>query len=173
MNTRREFVTRAALSAATVALIPTGALEAEASARNPNPASNETAMSNPDLRQFYERYIAALNAHEFHRMPEFIADSVTLNGNPGSRADVMAVLTGDAEAVPDLRWRLDSLIVDGDRLGARLTNFGKPAKTWLGVEPSGKSFEVIEYAVYTVRDGRFIHMTAIHDAGALQKQLGA
>lgn len=106
-------------------------------------------------------------------MPEFVADSVTLNGDPGSGADVMAVLTGDAEAVPDLRWRLDSLIVDGDRIGARLTNFGKPTKKWLGVAPSGKSFEVTEYAVYTVRDGRFIHMAAIHDAGALESQLGA
>jgi len=33
-------------------------------------------------------------------MPEFIADSVTLNGNPGTRADVMAVLKGDADKVP-------------------------------------------------------------------------
>lgn len=173
MNTRRDFVTQAALSAATVALIPAGALAAEPSSKSARKTSKETAMSNPDLRQFYDRYIAALNAHEFHRMPEFIADSVTLNGNPGSRADVMAVLTGDAKAVPDLRWRLDSLIVDGDRLGARLTNFGTPASEWLGVAPSGKSFEVTEYAVYTVRNGRFIHMAAIHDAEELKRLLGA
>ena len=173
MNTRRDFVTQAALSPATVALIPAGALAAEPFPQNAHTTSRETAMSKPDLGQFYDRYIAALNAHEFHRMPEFIADSVTLNGNPGSRADVMAVLTGDAEAVPDLRWRLDSLIIDGDRLGARLTNFGTPAREWLGVAPSGKSFEVTEYAVYTVRNGRFIHMAAIHDAGALQTQLVA
>lgn len=130
-------------------------------------------MSNPDLRQFYDRYIAALNAHEFDRVDEFIADDVTLNGNPGSRDDVKAMLTSEAEAVPDLRWRLDSLIIDGDRLGARLTNFGTPEKAWLGAEPTGKSFEVTEYAVYTVRDGRFVHMAAIHDAEALAAQLGA
>jgi len=173
MKTRRDFVTQASLSAATIALISAGALAAEPSPQNARTISKETEMSNPDLRQFYDRYIAALNAHEFHRMPEFIADSVTLNGNPGSRADVMAVLTGDAEAVPDLRWRLDSLIIDGDRLGARLTNFGTPARKWLGVAPSGKSFQVTEYAVYTVRNGRFIHMAAIHDAGALRTQLSA
>lgn len=128
-------------------------------------------MPNPDLRQFYERYLAALNAHEFDRMDEFIADEVTLNGNPGNRADVEAVLTGDAEAVPNLRWRLDSLMVDGDRIGARLTNFGTPVKPWLGAAPSGKSFEVTENAVYTVQGGRFIHMAAIHDAESLAAQL--
>lgn len=130
-------------------------------------------MSDTDLRAFYDRYIAALNAHEFDRVDEFIAEEVTLNGAPGSRDDVRAVLTGDAEAVPDLRWRLDSLIIDGERLGARLTNFGTPVREWLGAAPSGRSFEVTEYAVYTVRDGRFIHMAAIHDAEALKLQLGA
>lgn len=130
-------------------------------------------MSEPELRAFYDRYIAALNAHEFDRVHEFIADEVTLNGNPGSRDDVKAVLTSDAEAVPDLRWRLDSLIIDGERLGARLTNFGTPVKEWLGATPNGSAFEVTEYAVYTVRDGRFIHMAAIHDAEALSQQLAA
>lgn len=128
-------------------------------------------MPESEIRAFYDRYIAALNAHEFDRMPEFIADSVTLNGNPGTRADVMAVLKGDAVKVPDLRWRLDGLIIDGNRIGARLTNFGKPTKAWLGVEPTGKRFEVTEYAVYTVSNGRFIHMAAIHDSATMAKQL--
>ncbi|MET0273858.1 MAG: ester cyclase [Phenylobacterium sp.] len=172
MKVSTNLLTRTALAAAMAVLIPAGVVHAQPNQQKAPTTSQEAATSEGEIRQFYERYIAALNAHEFHRMPEFIADSVTLNGNPGTRADVMAVLTADAEAVPDLRWRLDGLIIDGNRIGARLTNFGKPAKAWLGVAPSGKSFEVTEYAVYTVRDGRFIHMAAIHDAEALSKQVG-
>ncbi|MGW4193948.1 ester cyclase [Streptomyces sp. NPDC005004] len=128
-------------------------------------------MSDSDLRAFYLRYIDALNAHEFDGMDEFIADRITLNGEPAARADVLAVQQRDVDAVPDLHWELEELLFDGDRLAARLVNTGTPVKEWLGVTPTGASFEITEYAVYQVRDGRFVHMTALHDAGELRRRL--
>ncbi|MEU9547356.1 ester cyclase [Streptomyces mirabilis] len=128
-------------------------------------------MSENALRDFYVRYIEALNAHEFDRMNEFINDTTTLNGEPGTRDDVIAVLKGDAAAVPDFHWELKDLLFDGDRLAARLVNTGTPVKEWLGVAPTGASFEIEEYAIYQVRDGRFVHMTALHDADELLSQL--
>jgi predicted ester cyclase len=128
-------------------------------------------MSDVDVREFYRHYIEALNAHEFDRMHEFINDQTTLNGEPGTRGDVIAVLKGDAAAVPDFHWELQELAVDGDRLAARLVNTGTPVKEWLGAAPTGASFEIVEYAIYQVRDGRFVHMTALHDAEVLQRQL--
>ena len=128
-------------------------------------------MSDGDLRAFYLRYLDQLNAHEFDAMDEFIADRPTLNGEPATRDDVVAVQQADVDAVPDLHWELRELLFDGDRLGARLVNTGTPAKEWLGVAPTGASFEIVEYAIYQVRDGRFVHMTALHDAGELLRQL--
>ena len=130
-------------------------------------------MSHTDLRDFYAHYIAALNAHEIHRMDEFISDETTLNGEPGTRTQVMDVLNADIDAVPDFRWNVQEIAVDGDRLAARLINTGTPAKDWLGVAPTGASFEIVEYAIYRVRDGRFVHMTALHDAETLKRQLSA
>lgn len=128
-------------------------------------------MSDIDLREFYESYLAALNAHRFDRMAEFINDQVVLNSVPGSRDDVVAVLTGDADAVPDFHWELQEIAFDGDRIGARLINTGTPVKEWLGVAPTGVSFEIVEYAIYQVRDGRFSTMSALHDAEVLRRQL--
>ncbi len=128
-------------------------------------------MSDSGLREFYLRYIEQLNAHEFDRMDEFIDDRTTLNGEPATRDDLIAVQRADVEAVPNLHWELEELLFDGDRLAARLVNTGTPVKEWLGVAPSGASFEIVEYAIYQVRDGRFVHMTALHDAGALLRQL--
>jgi len=129
-------------------------------------------MPTSDLRSFYDRYIAALNARDFDLMDEFIHDEVTLNGKPATRADILAVQREEVGAVPDLHWVLTNLIIDGDRLGAQLVNTGTPAKPFVGVKPSGKSFEVVEYAVYQVVDGRFKHMAAIHDAEEVARQLG-
>lgn len=55
----------------------------------------------------------------------------------------------------------------------KLVNTGTPVKEFVGVKPTGRSFEVSEYAVYQVVDGRFKHMAAIHDAEEVRGQLGA
>ena len=128
-------------------------------------------MPDIDLRDFYRRYIETLNAHEFDRMADFIHDSITLQSEPGPRDDVIAQLRGIADAVPDFHWDIQELAIDGDRLAARLINTGTPVKEWLGAAPNGSSIKIVEFAIYTVRHGRFLHMSAMHDAEALQKQL--
>ncbi|MEU9470206.1 ester cyclase [Streptomyces avermitilis] len=75
------------------------------------------------------------------------------------------------DAVPDLHWELKDLLFDGDRLAARLVDTGTPVKKWLGVALTGASFEIVEYAICQVRNGRFVHMTALHDAGEMRRQL--
>jgi predicted ester cyclase len=129
-------------------------------------------MPNSDLRDFYDRYIAALNARDFDVMDKFIHDEVSLNGEASKRSDILAVQRDEVASVPDLHWVLTNLIIDGERIGAQLINTGTPAKKFVGVEPTGSSFEVVEYAVYRVVDGRFKHMAAIHDAEAVKRQLG-
>jgi predicted ester cyclase len=132
----------------------------------------EMIMSDIDLRAFYDRYIAALDARDFDVMDKFIHDEVTLNGKPASREDILSVQRDEAGSVPDLHWELTNLIIDGDRLGAQLINTGTPSQEFVGVRPTGKSFTVVEYAVYQVIEGRFKHMAAIHDAEAVKRQLG-
>jgi len=130
-------------------------------------------MSETDLRAFYARYIETLNAHDFAAVAKFLHDELTYFGDALTADGVVANLTDLGERVPDLRWEVKELAVDGDRLAARLVDTGTPAKEWLGVDPTGASFEVIEYAVYEIRDGRFLHMTNVFDSEALRKQLSS
>ncbi|KIH96598.1 hypothetical protein LP52_24025 [Streptomonospora alba] len=128
-------------------------------------------MADFDIHGFYRRYIEELNAHTFDGMDAFIHDKVTLNGEPGTRDDVIAVQKADIDAVPDFHWEVREFLVDGDRAAVRAINTGTPVKEWLGVAPTGASFEIVEYAIYRIRDGRFVQMTALHDASALERQL--
>jgi len=101
--------------------------------------------SSPDkARAFYQRYIDALNAHEFDRMDEFAHKDITLQSEPGTREDLIASLRGIVDAVPDFHWETQELAVDGDRLAARLINTGTAVKEWLGAEPPGNPFEIVE-----------------------------
>ncbi|MDF6045431.1 ester cyclase [Streptomyces sp. JH14] len=130
-------------------------------------------MTDPALKEWYLRYVAALNAHELDGLDEFIADDVALNGDPGTRDDVIAVLKHEIDAVPDLHWEVKELLFDRDRIAVRATNTGTPVKEWLGVPPSGASFEIVEYAIYRVSDGRFVQMTSLHDSADMLRQLAA
>jgi len=127
--------------------------------------------ANAELRAWYMQYAEALNAHEFDRMDEFIADDVLAGGEPVKRGDVVGVLKGIADAVPNIRWDIEEILFDRDGIAVRATNTGTPAKEWLGVAPTGKSFEIVEYAIYKVRDGRFVHMTNLHDSAEMLRQL--
>jgi len=130
-------------------------------------------MADDGLRSWYSRYAAALNAHEFDGMDEFIDDQVLLGGEPGTRDDVVTVLKGIVDAVPDIHWEVEELLFDRDGIAVRAINTGTPTKEWLGVPPSGASFEIVEYAIYKVRDGRFVQMTNLHDSAEMLRQLTA
>jgi hypothetical protein len=61
-------------------------------------------------------------------------------------------------------------IIGADDVGSHIARAaGTPAKTFVGVEPTGASFEVAEYAVYQAINRRFKHMAAIHDADAVSR----
>ncbi|MEU1361111.1 ester cyclase [Micromonospora zamorensis] len=128
-------------------------------------------MTDNDMRDWYLRYIATLDAHELDRMDEFIADEVMLNGEPGTREDVLADMRSIINAIPDMHWEVQELLFDRDRIAARVVNTGTPAKGWLGVAPTGRSFEIVEYAIYKVNDGRFVQMTNLHDSADVSRQL--
>ncbi|BCL25413.1 ester cyclase [Streptomyces aurantiacus] len=128
-------------------------------------------MSEAELRDFFQRYIDALNAHAFHRMTEFVHDELVMNGDPVTRKDIIAAMEGHTDAVPDFTWRVKDLAVDGDRVAARLFNRGTPAKEWFGVLPTGATIEYAEYAFHKVRDGRFYEMNYLIDTQAVERQL--
>ena len=128
-------------------------------------------MTETDLQEFYQRYITAINARQFDVVAEMVGDDVTINGVPRKREDVLASLEGLADAVPDFVWNVQDLFVDGERIAARLRDTGTPTKTFLGQEATGASIDVMEFASYRVRDGRFAEMWFLMDVATAAEQL--
>ncbi|MFF5553859.1 ester cyclase [Streptomyces olivaceoviridis] len=129
-------------------------------------------MSHHDLRTFYRHYLDTLNNRRFDELSELFHDQLSLNGQPITRDEVMAAMRHTAtEAVPDLVWTVQDVVVNDDRLTARLVDTGTPEKEWLGIKPTGGTFKVDEAAFYRIRDGRIDDMWFIVDTGAAQRQL--
>ena len=130
-------------------------------------------MTDSELREFYRLYLTTLDAHEIDKMDQFVADRIMLNGQWGTRSDVVADMSSIVDAVPDFHWDLRELLIDRDRIAARVVNTGTPVKEWLGVAPTGASFEIVEYAIYQVGAGRFVAMNNLHDSADVRRQLTA
>jgi predicted ester cyclase len=128
-------------------------------------------MTTIDLRSFYLAYVDALNARAFDEMDRFVADEIAFGTAVYPRDAVAGSLASIIDAVPDFRWEVEEVLVDGDRLAARLRNSGTPVKEWNGVSPTGASFDVAEHAIYRVADGRFVEMMNLHDSAEVARQL--
>jgi predicted ester cyclase len=128
-------------------------------------------MSAEELRALYRRYVTAANARDFEAIANLIHDDVTINGVLHKREDVLASLASFADIIPDFTWTIEDLLVEDDRIAARLRDTGTPAKPWLGMEPTGAAIEITEFANYTVRHGRFAEMRFLMDTATATQQL--
>lgn len=124
-----------------------------------------------ELREFYERYVAAANARDFETIAGLIHDDVMVNGVARKRDDVLASLASFTEIVPDFTWHIEDLAIAKDRISARLRDTGTPTTAWLGVAPTDTAIEFTELASYRVRQGRFSEMWFLMDTETAKQQL--
>jgi predicted ester cyclase len=60
---------------------------------------------------------------------------------------------------PDYRWEVRTLLVDGDRIAARLDDTGTHLGPYRGIPPTGRAVRTHELAVYRVADGRIAEVS--------------
>ena len=125
----------------------------------------------PDLQDFYRRYLACCNERRFAEIADYVHDEIRFNGQTTSRADYVASIASNVEAVPDYHWTIEDIATTSDLVAVRMTDTGTPTGPWLGVEPTGRSMKITEFAFYRVRDGKFSEMWFLLDAPGAKAQL--
>lgn len=74
---------------------------------------------------------------------------------------------------PDLEWRIDDLIAEGDRVVARTTMRGTQHGAFFAIPPTGRSVEMGGVHVMRIADDRIIEHWGSNDDLGLMRQLGA
>lgn len=78
-----------------------------------------------------------------------------------------------AELIPDLKWEVQEMIQDGNKVVVRSRASGTPKGPLFGVDGKGKSFDILTIDIHTVENSKIVSSYHVEDwAGALQ-QLGA
>lgn len=77
---------------------------------------------------------------------------------------------GFGKLIPDLRWDIKEVLVDGNRIIVRSEASGTPAGPFFGVQPSGKGFRIMAIDIHTIKDGKAVTAHHVEDwAGAIRQ----
>lgn len=106
------------------------------------------------IRDTYGRYLQRCNRHTVQDLAEFIAPDV--NGPDRGWKTYAADLQEVIDALPDIHWDLQQLIVDGNWLAARLVTTGTHQGTFRDLAPTGRRVSIQELVVYRWDGERFV-----------------
>jgi predicted ester cyclase len=145
---------------------------ATADAQNPGPNQRPGAA-------LVERYVAAFNAHDADAFRDVIADNyVQHNGRAGQGLlGTQATFRGYFQTFPDMHVQIEDLIMDGDKVVARLTvtaTHGRPVQLGPNApifQPTGKKLSWGDIEIWRVADGKFVEHWDQSDLAGLARQM--
>lgn len=122
------------------------------------------------VRRLYEELT---NERRFDALHEVLSADFD-NGDPvrGPAAYEKAVATL-AQGFPDVRFTVEELIAEGDRVVVRWTWRGTHTGLFRGLAPTQQQVVNDGVVIYRARDGRLVHGWTINDRLGLLQALGA
>jgi len=124
------------------------------------------------VTEVYRAYLACLNERRFDDLGAFVHETITYNGAEMTLEEYRALLTGDVTTIPDLVFTVDQLVVQGDRVAARLWFDCHPRGEFRGLVADGRRVAFAEHVFYRFADGRIADVRSLIDVEAVREQLG-
>ena len=103
--------------------------------------------------------------------PEGVVISA-VSGRLEGRERIAAAYRAWFTAFPDLDFRSDALVIDGDLAALFFKATGTHSGEFLGLAPSGRRFDVSGVFLYELADGQIVHERRILDFTGLLVQIG-
>ncbi|MDD7968715.1 ester cyclase [Actinomycetospora lemnae] len=124
-----------------------------------------------ELEAVYRAYLDCLNERGFDRLGEYVHGALEYNGAALTLDDYRELLAGDVAAIPDLRYVVDLLVVDGEHVACRLWFDCTPRGTFRGLAVDGRRVGFAEHVFYRFREGRIAQVWSVIDTDAVRRQL--
>ena len=129
-------------------------------------------------KRVMQRFTEFINSASEKMAEELISPNAVFHV-PG-RADPVRGPAGYLEIIammrsgfPDVQWRLEETIAEGDKIAARFTMSGTHRGAFFGVPPTGKGIKVQAMNFYRLSGGKFVEERGQPDLLSLLQQIGA
>ena len=128
-------------------------------------------MTKAELAEFYRAYITCLNAQDWPRLGDFVAEDSNHNGQQFGLSGYRAMLENDFVQIPDLQFNIGLLICDPPNIAARLQFDCSPKGNFFGLPINGKRVRFTENVFYELREGRIWKVWSVIDKAVIEAQL--
>ena len=91
---------------------------------------------------------------------------------PTTRAADLQSSKRNWNAMPDVHWRIEAMVAEGNMVATRFTSSGTPKEEWNGIPASGKKFEIGGIFIVRIENGKVIEQREDADLLGLFQQLG-
>lgn len=84
-----------------------------------------------------------------------------------------AVLDMMRGAMPDVQWKVEESIAEGDKVMLRFTMTGTQTNPFMGMPATGRKVSVTAMNIYELKDGKIVREHGLPDLFTMLMQLGA
>ena len=92
---------------------------------------------------------------------------------PRGPAAVKAHVTDWLSGFPDLKFTVEQMFADGDRVLSQLAMDGTQTGQWMGIPPTGKRVNIRMITIHRIRTGKIIEDWVLVESLGLLQQFGA
>ena len=128
-------------------------------------------MQEEPLDELYRAYLDCLNRQAWDELGRHVDDDVEHNGRRLRLSGYRDMLVGDFAAIPDLRFRIELLVVEPPHVAARLAFECTPIGDFLGLPVDGRRISFAENVFYTFARSKITSVRSVIDKVASEAQL--
>ena len=123
------------------------------------------------VRRFVDEIFVQGNADAVDELvaEDFIPHTWPYSGD--GRADLKAAIDRVHAGLADVRFTIEDLVAEGDRVAVRLSSAARHVGDFMGMPASGRSYEVDEIHFFRLRDGQIVEHWHQMDTMGLMQQL--
>lgn len=136
-----------------------------------------TETTNDTNKKVMEQFVTFINTGDTVLGKEIISPDVIfyaptspdpLTGFQGY-VDVLNMMRG---AMPDVQWKPEEVIAEGDKVVIRFTMTGTQSNPFMGMPATNKPVSVTAMNIYELRDGKIVRENGVPDLFSMLLQLG-
>lgn len=128
-------------------------------------------MTVTNMADQYRNYIDCLNRRDWDGLRSVVAENVSYNDKTIGFAGYRDMLIGNYRDIPDLKYEVDMLLVDGAHVASRLWFNCTPTGSFMGLAVNGRHVTFSENVFYRFDDGRIDAVWSVVDKAAIEAQL--
>jgi len=135
-------------------------------------------MSVEENKALVRRLVEAWNTRNWRVLDELmVPDCVDHYALPGEaekpgREGYREAQINVTSAFPDIKFTIEDMIAEGDKVAVRLTFSGTHRGEFLGIKPTGKRITVTEISIWRIVNGKFVEEWGFSDRVGAFQQLG-